>query len=132
MKQKLHKELQALLDFYRKQRQNPPADFTHVSGVIDNSVGLLVMAHGVVEAAVDPLAPDPDGLGRGRGLCLPGRSAAGAAGSGFARRHPAAAAAKCLVFAHILWGDPLVPCRLVRQERKFYRLRRLTVIAPRM
>jgi hypothetical protein len=36
MKQKLHKELQALLDFYRKQRQNPPPEFTHGAGVINN------------------------------------------------------------------------------------------------
>ena len=36
MKQKLHKELQALLDFYRKQRQNPPLEFTHGAGVINN------------------------------------------------------------------------------------------------
>jgi hypothetical protein len=36
MKQKLHKELQALLDFYRKQRQNLPAEFTHAAGVINN------------------------------------------------------------------------------------------------
>ena len=35
MKQKLHKELQALLDFYHKQRQNPPAEFTHGAGVIN-------------------------------------------------------------------------------------------------
>lgn len=36
MKQKLHKELQALLDFYLKQRQNLPAEFTHGAGVINN------------------------------------------------------------------------------------------------
>lgn len=36
MKQKLHKELQALFDFYLRQRQNPPAEFTHGTGVINN------------------------------------------------------------------------------------------------
>jgi len=36
MKQKLHKELQALLDFYLKQRQNPPTEFAHAAGVINN------------------------------------------------------------------------------------------------
>lgn len=36
MKQKLHKELQALLDWYRKQRQNPPAAYNHGKGVIGN------------------------------------------------------------------------------------------------
>jgi len=36
MKQKLHKDLQALLDFYRKQRQNLPAEFTHGAGIISN------------------------------------------------------------------------------------------------
>ena len=36
MKQKLHKELQALLDFYHRQRQNPPTEFTHGAGVISN------------------------------------------------------------------------------------------------
>lgn len=35
MKQKLHKELQALLDFYHKQRQNLPETFSHQSGVIN-------------------------------------------------------------------------------------------------
>jgi len=35
MKQKLHKELQALLDFYSKQRQNPPEAYTYKSGVIN-------------------------------------------------------------------------------------------------
>jgi len=36
MKQKLHKELQSLLDFYHKQRQNPPEIFTYGAGVINN------------------------------------------------------------------------------------------------
>ena len=36
MKQKLHRELQQLFDFYQKQRQNPPDVYTHASGVIDN------------------------------------------------------------------------------------------------
>ncbi|MDH3633233.1 MAG: cupin domain-containing protein [Gammaproteobacteria bacterium] len=36
MKQKLHKELQALLDFYLQQRNNLPEAFTHRSGVINN------------------------------------------------------------------------------------------------
>jgi hypothetical protein len=35
MKQKLHKELQALFDFYQKQRQNLPQAFTYKAGVID-------------------------------------------------------------------------------------------------
>lgn len=35
MKQKLHKELQALLDFYYQQRQNLPEAFTYKAGVID-------------------------------------------------------------------------------------------------
>ena len=35
MKQKLHKDLQALLDFYLKQRQDPPETFTYRAGVID-------------------------------------------------------------------------------------------------
>jgi len=35
MKQKLHKELQALLEFYQKQRQNLPEAFTYKAGVID-------------------------------------------------------------------------------------------------
>ena len=35
MKQKLHKELQQLLDFYLKQRRNPPEAFSHGTGVID-------------------------------------------------------------------------------------------------
>ena len=35
MKQKLHKELQALFDFYLKQRQNLPEAFTYKAGVID-------------------------------------------------------------------------------------------------
>jgi ribosomal protein L16 Arg81 hydroxylase len=36
MKQKLHKELQLLLDFYHKQRQNLPPVFTYKAGVINN------------------------------------------------------------------------------------------------
>lgn len=36
MKQKLHKELQSLLDFYLQQRNNLPPTFTHRSGVINN------------------------------------------------------------------------------------------------
>lgn len=36
MKQKLHKELQALLDFYHQQRNNLPEAFSHRSGVINN------------------------------------------------------------------------------------------------
>jgi hypothetical protein len=35
MKQKLHTELQALFDFYLKQRQNLPEAFTYKAGVID-------------------------------------------------------------------------------------------------
>ncbi len=35
MKQKLHKELQLLLDFYHKQRQNLPEAFSHGTGVIN-------------------------------------------------------------------------------------------------
>ena len=35
MKQKLNKELQALFDFYQKQRQNLPEAFTYKAGVID-------------------------------------------------------------------------------------------------
>lgn len=35
MKQKLHKELQLLLDFYHKQRQNLPEAFSHGAGVIN-------------------------------------------------------------------------------------------------
>ena len=35
MKQKLHKELQSLLDFYLKQRQNLPEAFTYKAGVIN-------------------------------------------------------------------------------------------------
>jgi hypothetical protein len=35
MKQKLHKDLQALLDFYLGQRQNLPEAFTYRAGVID-------------------------------------------------------------------------------------------------
>ena len=35
MKQKLHKELQALLDFYLQQRNNLPEAFAHRSGVIN-------------------------------------------------------------------------------------------------
>ncbi len=36
MKQKLHKDLQPLLDFYLKQRQNLPDAFTYKAGVINN------------------------------------------------------------------------------------------------
>lgn len=36
MKQKLHRDLQALLDFYHRQRQDLPEVYTHVSGVISN------------------------------------------------------------------------------------------------
>lgn len=36
MKQKLHKELQALLDFYHQQRKDLPEAFSHRSGVINN------------------------------------------------------------------------------------------------
>jgi hypothetical protein len=36
MKQKLHKDLQALLDFYFKQRQNLPEAFTYKAGVINS------------------------------------------------------------------------------------------------
>jgi hypothetical protein len=36
MKQKLHKELQSLLDFYLKQRQDLPEAFAYKTGVIDN------------------------------------------------------------------------------------------------
>jgi hypothetical protein len=36
MKQKLHKELQLLLDFYHKQRQNLPEAFSYGAGVINN------------------------------------------------------------------------------------------------
>ncbi len=35
MKQKLHRELQQLLDFYHKQRQNLPEAFSHGTGVIN-------------------------------------------------------------------------------------------------
>lgn len=35
MKQKLHKDLQSLLDFYRKARQELPEAFTYKAGVID-------------------------------------------------------------------------------------------------
>ena len=35
MKQKLHKELQALLDFYHSQRKTPPDSHAHATGVID-------------------------------------------------------------------------------------------------
>ena len=35
MKQKLHRELQQLFEFYQKQRRDPPAEFTHGKGVID-------------------------------------------------------------------------------------------------
>ena len=36
MKQKLHKDLQSLLDFFLKQRQNLPDAFTYKAGVINN------------------------------------------------------------------------------------------------
>jgi hypothetical protein len=36
MKQKLHKDLQSLLDFFLKQRQNLPDVFTYKTGVINN------------------------------------------------------------------------------------------------
>jgi len=36
MKQKLHKDLQALFDFYSKQRQNLPEAYTYKAGVINN------------------------------------------------------------------------------------------------
>lgn len=36
MKQKLHKELQSLLDFYHHQRRNLPPVFTYKAGVINN------------------------------------------------------------------------------------------------
>ena len=36
MKQKLHKDLQSLLDFFLKQRQNLPEAFTYKAGVINN------------------------------------------------------------------------------------------------
>ncbi len=35
MKQKLHKELQALLDFHHRQRNSPPESHAHAAGVID-------------------------------------------------------------------------------------------------
>ncbi len=35
MKQKLHKDLNALLTFYQKQRQNLPDQFTHGTGIVD-------------------------------------------------------------------------------------------------
>jgi len=35
MKQKLHRDLQALLEFYQQQVRNPPAEFTHATGVIN-------------------------------------------------------------------------------------------------
>ena len=35
MKQKLHKELQSLFDFYQKQRQNLPDAFSYKAGVIN-------------------------------------------------------------------------------------------------
>ena len=43
MKQKLHKELQALLDFYHRQRQSPPEVFTYAAGIIDKP-GFFTMA----------------------------------------------------------------------------------------
>ncbi len=36
MGQKLHKDLQALLDFYQKQRQDPPETYRYGAGVINN------------------------------------------------------------------------------------------------
>ena len=36
MKQKLHKDLQSLLDFFLKQRLNLPDAFTYKAGVINN------------------------------------------------------------------------------------------------
>jgi len=36
MKQKLHKDLQSLLDFYHHQRQQLPENYAHGAGVIDN------------------------------------------------------------------------------------------------
>ncbi|MFT5219836.1 MAG: ribosomal protein L16 Arg81 hydroxylase [Planctomycetota bacterium] len=35
MKQKLHKDLNALLSFYQGQRNNPPAEFSYAAGVIN-------------------------------------------------------------------------------------------------
>jgi len=35
MKQKLHKDLQALLGFYQKQLKDPPLEFSHGTGVVD-------------------------------------------------------------------------------------------------
>ncbi len=35
MRQKLHKDLQALLEFYQQQIRNPPAEYTHATGVIN-------------------------------------------------------------------------------------------------
>ena len=43
MKQKLHKELQTLLDFYHRQRQNLPEAFTYAAGIINNP-GFFTMA----------------------------------------------------------------------------------------
>lgn len=43
MKQKLHKDLQSLLDFYYKQRQNLPEAFTYKAGVI-NKPGFFTVA----------------------------------------------------------------------------------------
>jgi len=34
MKNKLHKDLDALLKFFLKQRQNPPAEYTYGAGIV--------------------------------------------------------------------------------------------------
>ncbi len=34
MKNKLHKDLEALLKFFQQQRQNPPAEYAHASGIV--------------------------------------------------------------------------------------------------
>ena len=34
MKYKLHKDLSVLLDFYNKQRKNPPDEFAYSAGLI--------------------------------------------------------------------------------------------------
>jgi hypothetical protein len=44
MKNKLHKDLKILLDFYMKQRQNPPEDFTYVPGLIPSPSFFTVKA----------------------------------------------------------------------------------------
>ena len=36
MKQKMHKDLQSVFDFFKKQRANVPDEFTHGSGIIKN------------------------------------------------------------------------------------------------